>query len=240
MSTQNITPEFASAYARAISRTTSVMADATNPFHKNVYATLEAHISATKTIFASEGLAIVQFPVSNEKSVGIETMVLHESGGFISRHVCIPVSDGIKGQDAGSLFSYLRRYAIASVANVATSDDDGEVDRVVRSVVTNSPQPVAKPVAKVSEAKAIEQAYKAKEYPTDSAGDDMKLILHFGKNKGKALYELPSNSLDWYIEKFEAKPYNGVVNPLDTKLREALDNIVASRKSKPSSDDVPF
>jgi hypothetical protein len=106
--------------------------------------------------------------------------------------------------------------------------------------VTNSPQPVAKPVAKVSEAKAMEQAYKAKEYPTDAAGEDMKLVLHFGKNKGKALYELPANSLDWYIEKFEAKPYNGVVNPLDTKLREALDNIAASRKSKPSSDDVPF
>lgn len=182
----------------------------------------------------------MQFPVSNEKSIGIETMVLHESGGYISRNVCMPVNDGIKGQDAGSLFSYLRRYAIASVANVATSDDDGEADRVVRSVVTNSPQPVAKPVAKVSEAKAIEQAYKAKEYPTDSAGEDMKLVLHFGKNKGKALYELPSNSLDWYIEKFEAKPYNGAVNPLDTKLREALDNIAASRKAKPSSDDVPF
>ena len=103
--TQNITPEFAAAYTQAVARTTAVLADAENPFHKNSYATLGAHIDATKGIFAQHGLAIVQFPVSDEKSVGIETMVVHASGGFISRRVCVPVSEGIKGQDAGSLFS---------------------------------------------------------------------------------------------------------------------------------------
>ena len=47
---------------------------------------------------------------------------------FIARKTFIKIPENFKGQDAGSLFSYLRRYAIAAVANIATSDDDGEAE----------------------------------------------------------------------------------------------------------------
>lgn len=242
----NITPEFAKAYAEAVSRTRDVVADATNPFHKNAYATLGAHISATKAIFAQYGLAIVQFPVSNSVNrgeIGVETMVIHESGGYFSRTILMPVAEGVKGQDVGSLISYLRRYAIASVANLATSDDDGEADRQIHE----------QPMKQVNmnnfarEQKAIEKAYEkindtAEIKKPVSGNPDLAIVLHFGKNKGKTLGELPKNSLDWYIKEFQAKPYNGKLSPQDVALREALDRL-AKGNTKPeedTSDDVPF
>lgn len=243
----NITPEFAKAYAEAVSRTRDVVADATNPFHKNVYATLGAHISATKAIFAQYGLAIVQFPVSNSVNrgeVGVETMVIHESGGHISRTILMPVAEGVKGQDVGSLVSYLRRYAIASVANLATADDDAETDREVRTIVApklvqlpkvEAPKPVSKPKA---------QPVVQQEAPQGNLADALSTPLHFGKNKGQTLGQLPKNSLDWYIKEWQPKSYNGKPIPdTDLSLRAALDAINEARAgSQPeiTSDDVPF
>lgn len=241
----NITPEFAKAYTEAVSRTRDVVADAENPFHKNSYATLGAHIGATKAIFAQYGLAIVQFPVSNSVNrgeVGVETMVIHKDGGYFSRTILMPVDEKVKGQDVGSLISYLRRYAIASVANLATADDDGEADREVRTIA--APKLIQLP----KEApKAPAPAPKA-EAPAVAPGSNSDLakaldfILPFGKNKGSRLGDLAKNSLDWYIKEYQPKPYNGKISDKDIALREALDLIRDSRDQTEiiSSDDVPF
>jgi uncharacterized protein (DUF3820 family) len=246
----NITPEFAKAYAEAVSRTRDVVADAENPFHKNSYATLGAHISATKAIFAQYGLAIVQFPVSNSVNrgeVGVETMVIHESGGYVSRTILMPVADGVKGQDVGSLVSYLRRYAIASVANLATADDDAESDREVRTIPAPKLIQLPKEAPKAPAPKAVAPAPKA-EAPISAPGSNSDLakaldfIVPFGKNKGSRLGDLAKNSLDWYIKEYQPKPYNGKISDKDIALREALDLIRDARDSTEiiSTDDVPF
>lgn len=245
----NITPEFAKAYAEAISRTRDVVADAENPFHKNAYATLGAHIAATKAIFAQYGLAIVQFPVSNSVNrgeVGVETMVIHKDGGYVSRTILMPVADGVKGQDIGSLVSYLRRYAIAAVANLATADDDAEADRETRTIAApkliqlpkaEAPKPVSKPKAEPKAEPVVSN--------DPSLVDALSTVLHFGKNKGQTLAQLPKNSLDWYIKEWQPKSYNGKPIPdVDLSLRAALDAIRDARSggSQPdvTSDDVPF
>ena len=233
MPSNNITPELASALVKAIAETKDVKADATNPFHKNSYATLGAHLEATKGIFSKHGLAIVQFPFGDAHNVGINTMVIHKDGGHVEHYVTLPVSDGFKGQDAGSLFSYLRRYAIASVAGLATTDDDAEGDRAVRS----APQPAtystgvfAKPAPAVAVSNGVVHA-----------DEDLNLVIHFGKNKGKTLGELPANSLDWYIKEFQPKPYNGKISPQDVALREALDRLASKRGgSSEPEDNAPF
>lgn len=242
---QNITPEFATAYTQAVARTTSVVADAENPFHKNSYATLGAHIEATKNIFAQHGLAIVQFPCGDGECVGIETIVIHKDGGFIARKTFIKIPENFKGQDAGSLFSYLRRYAIAACANIATSDDDGEADRVARpqpaqqvvtKVVVNTPAPKPAPVAP-----------KPAQKPAAGSNTDLAkalgFVIQFGKNKGMTLGDLPENSLQWYIKEYQPKPYNGSISEKDMAFRAALDLIRDSRNGKAedvASDDVPF
>lgn len=50
-------------------------------------------------------------------------------------------------------------------------------------------------------------------------------VIHFGKNKGKALGELPANTLSWYITEWQPKPYGdrGTISQADTALRNALD-----------------
>lgn len=246
----NITPEFAKAYAEAVSRTRDVVADAENPFHKNSYATLGAHISATKAIFAQYGLAIVQFPVSNNVNrgeVGVETMVIHESGGYVSRTILMPVADGVKGQDVGSLVSYLRRYAIAAVANLATADDDAETDREARIIPAPKLIQLPKETPKASAPKAVAPSPKA-EAPISAPGSNSDLakaldfIVPFGKNKGSRLGDLAKNSLDWYIKEYQPKPYNGKISDKDIALREALDLIRDAREDVEiiSTDDVPF
>jgi uncharacterized protein (DUF3820 family) len=234
MPSNNITPELASALVKAIAETKDVKADATNPFHKNSYATLGAHLEATKGIFSKHGLAIVQFPIGDSSvGVGIETTIIHKDGGSISQAVYIPVGESLKGQDAGSLFSYLRRYAIASVAGLATTDDDAEGDRTVRS----APQPATYSTgvfAKPTPAPAVSNGVV-------HSDEDLNVVIHFGKNKGKTLGELPSNSLDWYIKEFQPKPYNGKISPQDVALREALDRLASKRGgSSEPEDNVPY
>ena len=233
----NITPELASALVKAIAETgTAVKADATNPFHKNTYATLGAHLEATKGVFAKHGLAILQFPVGGDGiGVGIETTIIHKDGGYISESVCIPVGESLKGQDAGSLFSYLRRYALASVAGIATTDDDAEADRVVRSAPSTSYSTGVLATAKVVTAPVSSGVIHA--------DADLNVVIHFGKNKGKTLGELPTNSLDWYIKEFQPKPYNGKISPVDVALRDALDRLNSKRgesSSEEPEDNVPF
>ena len=255
----NITPELALALVKAISEVgTGVTADATNPFHKNTYATLGAHLEATKGTFAKHGLAIVQFPISVPSGVGIETTIIHKDGGHISQSVTIPVGETLKGQDAGSLFSYLRRYALASVAGLATTDDDAESDRIVRtssSTVASSsgkthgfdpsnggsiPSATAKFIpagsTKAEPARAIVSA--GTNSPLAQA---LGYIVPFGKNKGVTLGELPENSLSWYIKEYQPKPYNGKISEKDEAFRSALDTIRDSRSSpEETSDEVPF
>lgn len=231
----NITPELASALVKAIAETKDVKADATNPFHKNTYATLGAHLEATKGTFAKHGLAIVQFPHGDGNQVGVNTMVIHKDGGYIQNYVTIPVGENLKGQDAGSLFSYLRRYALASVAGIATTDDDAEADRVLRSApsTTHNTGVFAQPATKVVSAPS----------GVIHADADLNVVIHFGKNKGKTLGELPTNSLDWYIKEFQPKPYNGKISPVDVALRDALDRLNSKRgesSSEEPEDNVPF
>lgn len=239
---QNITPEFAKAYTEAVSRTRDVVADAENPFHKSSYATLSQHIAGTKAVFAQLGLAIVQFPVSDANGVGVETIVLHASGGYISRRITMPVGENVKGQDIGSIVSYMRRYAIASVANLATADDDAETDRAAKTVTNGTGV-----FTKQKEEKAINEAYAKRSEPAApkqvSSDPDLNVVIHFGKNKGKTLGELPANSLDWYIKEFQPKPYRGVISEVDVALRGALDRLAEKKNGKaqePPSDDVPF
>jgi hypothetical protein len=236
----NITPELAAALVAAIKEAgTSVVADAQNPFHKNSYATLGAHLTATKDVFAKHGLAIVQFPHGDGNQVGINTMVIHRDGGYIQNYVTIPVGESVKGQDAGSLFSYLRRYAIAAVAGLATTDDDAEADRIVRTVApapAAKAAPAARPAAKPAAPVAI------------PAGDiDPSMTLPFGRNKGQQIGELSTDDLAYWANTWEPRPFEktGRVSEKDLKLKRTAKALfekasVPAESSDAQPDDVPF
>ena len=65
---------------------------AKNPFFKSKYANLEEVIKVVKSAFSEHGLAFIQFPISSEGHAGVETIILHESGEFISNEFLLKCS----------------------------------------------------------------------------------------------------------------------------------------------------
>ncbi len=80
------------------------------------------------------GLAVMQPIISRGNgSIGIRTILIHESGEYMSADVSLPITDE-KGrsfaQSAGAVISYLRRYALASMLGIyADEDTDAQDDK---------------------------------------------------------------------------------------------------------------
>jgi len=235
------------ALVKAISETKDIVADATNPFHKNKYATLSAHLSALKPVFSKHGLAILQFPIGNADCVGVRTIIIHTSGQSIEADACIPAEKGMTGQNAGALVSYLRRYAIAGVCGVATDDDDAETDRVAKSSY--------KPAATVT----LGTTKTSKYIPNPNAESAVQskgsssTVAPFGDSKGVPLSSLPRQSddrskkcadLNYWANVWEPRPFGdtGKVSAKDQQTKaEAVrlwnqDAVPAQE----TIDEVPF
>jgi hypothetical protein len=103
--------------------------DQTNSFLGNRYATLGSVIDTAKPVLEKYGLAVTQFPLSIEGSIGVETILIHESGEWMAETIFIqalPEKGKSAAQVAGSIVSYLRRYAFAAVLGMyADEDNDG-------------------------------------------------------------------------------------------------------------------
>ena len=233
------------ALVSAIAETTDVHADSNNPFHKSKYASLNAHLALIKPIFAKYGLAIVQFPIGSENSVGINTVIIHKDGGRFEESAYIPCPAGIDGQKAGSIYSYLRRYALAAVAGVATEDDDANV-ATFPTTNTGSSKP--------QYSNAVSSAPAGKFIPNPSASKvatgevDFSLPVPFGKAKGTALQDLPLNDLNYWANTWEPKPWEktGKVGIKDLSLKSsaqalwAIKNGGQEEDTEPTEDAIPF
>jgi len=104
-----------------------VTMNSTNPFYKSKYADLGAVIETAKPILKNHGLAVSQLVEGENGQVGITTMLLHESGEWLSSFVTIPVTGQNVAQEAGKAVTYLRRYALAAILGLyADEDTDGE------------------------------------------------------------------------------------------------------------------
>lgn len=219
------------ALVKVIAETKDVHADSTNPFHKNKYASLSAHLSALKNVFAKHDLAVIQAPIGTAEGVGVKTIVVHKDGGSLETDCLIPCDKGMKGQDAGALISYIRRYALAAIAGVATEDDD------------------ANSVSVPSQTKAAPAAAPRASQPSkvDPSEVDFTLAVPFGKNKGMALKDLPPDDLKYWATVWEPKPWEktGKVGPKDLKLKASAVALYFKAPADNGSDeedglDVPF
>jgi hypothetical protein len=142
----------AAALANAQAEMPVAVFDATNPFLKSKYASLGAVIQASRPILARHKLSLVQFPISDvahgdaargdsrptsgdgahgvtrptSEMIGVESILTHESGEFVSERILIPLAEE-KGksrvQSAGSTLTYLRRYSWASILGMYSDED---------------------------------------------------------------------------------------------------------------------
>lgn len=103
-----------------------------------VYASLASTIETAKDILAENELAVTQLVGEVDmvaKTGTVTTILLHSSGQFIKTESSIPLIE-MKGtndaQNYGAVISYLRRYSLQAILNMASEDNDasskGKVD----------------------------------------------------------------------------------------------------------------
>ncbi|MBC9904797.1 ERF family protein [Achromobacter xylosoxidans] len=99
--------------------------DATNPHFKNKYADLPAVIEAVKPALNAAGIVYIQTASpSDDNRLHLTTMLMHESGEWISDTLVMPLPKQ-DPQGYGSAMTYARRYALAAITGVYQDDDDG-------------------------------------------------------------------------------------------------------------------
>lgn len=118
--------EIATALNKAQDEMGGAAKDAKNPFFKSKYADLSSVVKAVKEPFASNGLSYSQFPIYQDGLVGVETILMHTSGQWISSVLLLPMTKK-DPQAAGSAITYARRYSLQAVAGIPSEDDDGQL-----------------------------------------------------------------------------------------------------------------
>ena len=99
--------------------------DANNLFFKSKYADLGSVIEVVKEPFATNGLSYVQFPINDGDRIGVETILMHQSGEWLSHQFTVKATKQ-DAQGAGSVITYCKRYGLQAVAGIPSEDDDGD------------------------------------------------------------------------------------------------------------------
>lgn len=130
----------AKALATAQSEMGSASKDAKNPFFKSSYADLNAIREAVLPVLNRHNISVLQPTIEVGGESFVETVLLHESGEFISSVTPIIAAKQNDAQSHGSGISYARRYGLQSFLCVGAEDDDGEkaMGRAKPAYVTNT------------------------------------------------------------------------------------------------------
>ena len=128
--------KLSAALVKAQAQMSAAVKDSANPYFKSSYADLNSVINAIKEPFEKNGLAYTQFPINDDKGVGVVTRLIHESGEWLECGYTLPLGfakkDGVleprlDPQSAGSAITYARRYALQAMAGIPAVDDDAEM-----------------------------------------------------------------------------------------------------------------
>lgn len=112
--------ELASALCKFQGEVEKIRKTATNPFFKSKYANLADILDVIRQPLTENGLSFVQFP---KDSHGLETMLMHISGEWLSEHYFMtPTKNDPQG--AGSVITYQRRYALGAILGLNIDEDD--------------------------------------------------------------------------------------------------------------------
>jgi hypothetical protein len=139
----------------------SISKDSTNPHFKNKYASLDVITETVRPLLAKNGLALIQgtSPVSDAEgrltALTVDSILLHESGEWLSTGIMIPVGTVATkdkagnviaaeptAQTAGGAVTYGRRYGLALLLALTTDEDDDGVQASTRAEAPAKPAPV--------------------------------------------------------------------------------------------------
>ena len=95
-----------------------------NPFFHSKYADFSEVIKAVKEPLNNSGISFLQLVQSSEVDM-VETILLHESGQFISTETRVYCGKPNDPQAFGTGITYAKRYALQAALGLPTEDDDG-------------------------------------------------------------------------------------------------------------------
>ncbi len=94
------------------------------------YVDLASILDITRPLLSKHGLSVTQLCGSANDMATVETVLMHESGQWLSSTIEMSVERG-KGmslaQSVGSVITYARRYALAAIVGIAQTDDDASL-----------------------------------------------------------------------------------------------------------------
>jgi len=131
--------ELATALAKAQGAFSNPEKDRRNPHFGSCYATLGAVIEATRKALAENGPSLTQ--TVGGRPPCLRSRLLHSSGQWLASEV--PLFTAGKGSQVfGSELTYMRRYAVCALLNIAPAegDDDGNAAQVAMGTGASSPQ----------------------------------------------------------------------------------------------------
>lgn len=153
-----------------------------NPFFHSKYADLGAVMEACKDELNDNGISVLQPIGTNEHKVYVETVLLHESGEWISESMEIAPKSETNPQEQGSAISYARRYSLQSMVFIPAEDDDAEK-------ATHTQLPTKKPTAsRVASPRRINTVDETKEALAMFDGNlptDDEVVVAYKDDKGE-------------------------------------------------------
>lgn len=207
--------------------------DAQNPFFKSSYADLGSVMSVCKGPLLEHGISVLQLVGSDGNGGYLETVLLHESGEFISDRMKLVCAKQHDPQAMGSAISYARRYALQSALFIPAVDDDAEHAMTTTRALQKEDEDIQNRQTK----REREQARVGHEEPQtafQAAQQMMKdwrsTAIHFGKNKGTQLGELNSRQLEWYANDWLEKKQESA-KPVSFEDRMLIEALLSYKRS---------
>ena len=177
------------------------------------YADLAECMNNVMPALTENGLSLVQFPLSEENKIGVETILMHNSGEFISSKFLTDVKDK-DPQSIGKVITYYRRYSLMACCGLAPEDDECASlrEKIPSSNVGTSN---FKPSPK---AKTNQQPQAINQQPQGNGGE----VMPFGKTKGQTFDSLGAASIissrEWCISKNDKGQFTDLIKKFDTWL----------------------
>lgn len=147
--------QLALALAKAQGAIEGALKDSTNPYFRSSYADLASVWAAIRRPLSDNGLAVVQPVAVDGAHVTVTTLLMHESGQWISSDLTMAAQRQLKDgggwekidtpQAIGSVITYARRYALQSMIGVAPEDDDAEAAQGRGGAQPANQRPAAQP-----------------------------------------------------------------------------------------------
>ena len=125
------------------------------------YSDLSQILTYIRPLMSKNGLSVTQL-VNGEASgsIGVETILMHKSGQWISTSAFMGVQGQNLAQEAGKVSTYLRRYQLAGIIGLTQTDNDAQTTEKAPNLPTHATSEAIKAIKACTGIQTLESEYK--------------------------------------------------------------------------------